>query len=168
MKSVTLIRHVKSDWSNIVSDFDRPVREDRIPDASLIAREVAGKNKPQYIVSSPAMRALDTARLLSTAWDYPEEKIATDRALYECAAKDILTVIRATDNKYDNIAIVCHNPAITDFVNQYSNKYLVNVPTTGAVHITFDTDDWAAISGNGKLNWILRPKELKGASVKAK
>ena len=124
MKSVILIRHVKSDWSNIVSDFDRPVREDKKEDASLIAQEMARKGSlPQYIVSSPAIRAVDTARLLAAAWGYPEDKIASDRSLYECAARDILSLIRETDHKYDSIAIVCHNPAITDFVNQYADKY---------------------------------------------
>jgi phosphohistidine phosphatase len=167
MKSVILIRHVKSDWSNLVPDFDRPVREDRKEDAVLIASEIAKKGiLPQCIVTSPAIRALETAKILCTKWDYPYENIATDRSLYECAVKDILALIRKTNHKYDIIAIVCHNPAVTDFVNQYSNTYLANVPTAGAVHITFDVSVWKDIKGNGKVNLVLRPKELKATRVR--
>jgi phosphohistidine phosphatase len=169
MKSVTLVRHVKSDWSNLVSDFDRPVREDRKDDAILIAKEITRKGAlPQYIISSPAIRALQTARLLCTQWYYPAENIFTDRALYECAARDIMDVIKAIDDEYDNIVIVCHNPAISDFVNQYSTTYLDNVPTTGAVNISFEVDHWKSIHLKGKLNWILRPKEIRGESRKVK
>jgi phosphohistidine phosphatase len=167
MKSVILIRHIKSDWSNLVPDFDRPVREDRREDALLIAKEITQKgNLPEYIVSSPAMRALQTARLLCARWDYPAENIATDRSIYECGPGDIFSLITRIDNQYSTIAIVCHNPAITDFVNRYSGTYLINVPTTGAVHITFDTQEWRNIEEKGKVNWVLRPKELKATISK--
>jgi phosphohistidine phosphatase len=162
MKSIILIRHVKSDWSNILSDFDRPVREDRKEDATLIAKEIASKKAiPQYVIISPAIRTLQTAKLLCAKWDYPPENIATEKSLYECTARDILALIKKTDQKYDSIAIVCHNPAITDFVNQYSDALIDNVPTTGAVRITFDAPDWKGINGKGKLDWILLPKEMK-------
>ena len=162
MKSIILIRHVKSDWSGFLTDFDRPVREDRKEDATLIAKEIDKKGKlPQYVLCSPAVRTLQTARLLCTKWDYPQEDIATDKSLYECTARDILAAIKKTDPRYDSIAIVCHNPAITDFVNQYSDALIDNVPTTGAVQITFDIPDWKSTNGNGKAKWVLLPKELK-------
>lgn len=167
MKSIILIRHVKSDWSNLLADFDRPVREDRKEDAALIAKEIARKKAiPQYVVSSPAIRTLQTARLLCAKWDYPHENIATDKSLYECTARDIFAVIKKTDQKNDSIAIVCHNPAITDFVNQYSDSLIDNVPTVGAVRITFDAADWRGINSTGKLDWILLPKEMKAKGDK--
>ena len=167
MKSITLIRHVKSDWSGFLSDFDRPVREDRKEDATLIAKEIAKKGKlPQYLLCSPAVRTLQTARLLCAQWDYPMESIATDKSLYECTARDILTAIKKTDPRYDSMAVVCHNPAITDFINQYSDALIDNLPTTGAVQITFDISDWKAINGKGKANLVLLPKELKARKDK--
>jgi phosphohistidine phosphatase len=162
MKSIILIRHVKSDWSNLVPDFDRPVREDRKEDALLIAKEIANKGKlPQYVISSPALRTMQTAKLICTKWEYLPEQIAPDKLLYECTARDILALIKRADQKYNSIAIVCHNPAITDFVNQYSDVHIDNVPTTGAIQITFDTKDWKGINDKGKADWVLQPKQLK-------
>ena len=162
MKSVIIVRHSKSDWSNVLSDFERPVRADRRADALLIAKEIAKKDcKPEHIISSPATRTYQTAETLAAHWGYAADDITTDSSLYECAAKDILTVIKNAHPDHDTIAIVCHNPAITDFVNTHSDSYLANVPTTGAIHITFDTDNWKDVKGKGKTMWILRPKELR-------
>ena len=162
MKSVILIRHTKSDWSNLLKDFDRPIRQDRKIDTILIAKEIAEKGTlPQQIISSPAVRTLQTAEILCTEWKYPFKDITKDKSLYECMANDILTVIQKVDDKFDAIAIVCHNPAITVFVNQYSNASIDDVPTTGAIRIDFDVEHWKDIKGNGKARWFIRPKELK-------
>jgi phosphohistidine phosphatase len=161
MKSVILIRHVKSDWSNLLADFDRPIREDKKEDALQIAKEIPRKGSlPDLIVSSPAVRTLQTAKFFCGKWKYPFEKVLQKKSLYECLAKDILTVINKAEDKYDSIAIICHNPAITDFARQYSDAYIDNIPTTGAVRIDFDVKHWKEIKDKGKLKWFLSPKEL--------
>jgi phosphohistidine phosphatase len=160
MKSVILIRHTKSDWSNLVEDFDRPIRQDRKEDAIHVAKEIEKKGKlPQYIVSSPALRTLQTAELVCSKWGYPFKNATIDKSLYECTAKEILLVIQNTEEKYDTIAIICHNPAITDLVNQYSDISIDNVPTSGAVQIDFDAEHWDRINEKGKAQWFLRPRK---------
>jgi phosphohistidine phosphatase len=162
MKNVIVIRHTKSDWSNARSDFDRPVREDRKEDACIIAKEILKKGAlPQYVIASPAMRTLQTAKLICAVWHYPLGKIVSNKTLYECTAQDIFTLIKKMDDKFDTIAIICHNPAITAFVNIYSDRYLANMPTTGAAYISFDVPYWKDIKDKGISSWILRPKELK-------
>ncbi len=163
MKSVILIRHVKSDHSNMLADIDRPIRNDRKEDAKEVAKDIKKRgDSPQHLICSPAKRTLQTASLLAHSWDYPEKKIAIAESLYECTANDILNLIKNTDEKFDTIAIVCHNPAITDFVNQYSDARIDNVPTTGAVKVDFGKGKWKEIK-TGKLNWFLSPKQLKAA-----
>ena len=162
MKTVILIRHVKSDWSNLLNDFDRPIREDKKEDALQIAKEIDKKSAvPELIISSPAVRTLQTTKLFCGKWEYPFKKVLQNKSLYECTAKDILAVINKADDNCDSIAIICHNPAITDFVNQYSDSSVDNVPTTGAIKITFEAKHWKDINGDGKVNWFLYPKGLK-------
>lgn len=162
MKSVILLRHTKSDWSNILPDMDRPIREDRKDDARLIAAEIVSKGAPpQHLISSPALRTAQTAKLLCTIWNHPAGEIAFEKKLYDCTAQDIISIIKKQDDKYDRIAIVCHNPAITDFVNLYADIRIDNVPTTGAVLITFDGKRWKEINVPGKLLWFLKPKGLQ-------
>ncbi|MCW3127814.1 MAG: histidine phosphatase family protein [Bacteroidetes bacterium] len=162
MKSVLLIRHTKSDWNSSPADFDRPIREDRKEDTRLIAKEIRKKGfKPDYIAASPARRTLQTAKIICDEWDYKFADIVQDRSLYESSTLEILSHLQGLDKKPKNAVVICHNPSITDFVNRYTNTGVDNVPTTGAVLITFDTDDWRSIDAGGKLEWFLKPKELR-------
>lgn len=162
MRSVLLIRHTKSDWTNTVADFDRPIREDRRDDARLIAKEIAKRGfKPDYIVASPAKRTLQTAKLICQEWDYKFADVVQDKTLYESTPYEIIQHLRSLSDSIANAVVICHNPSITYFINRYSDTYIDNVPTTGAALIHFDRDHWAEIGERGKLEWFLRPKELR-------
>lgn len=162
MKSVLLIRHTKSDWTNSIDDFDRPIREDRKDDARRIAQEIARRGyKPDYIASSPSKRTLQTAKLICQEWDYKYADIVQDKTLYESTAYEIISHLRGLDDTISNAVVICHNPSITNFLNRYSDTFIDNVPTTGAALIRFDKGHWADIGERGKLEWFLRSKELK-------
>lgn len=162
MKSVLLIRHTKSDWTNAVDDFDRPIRDDRKNDARLIAREIARKGfKPGYIAASPAKRTLQTAKLISQEWDYKYADIVQDKTLYESTPFEIIQHLRGLSDTIRNAVIIGHNPAITYFLNRYGDTYIDNVPTTGAALICFDKEHWQDIGERGKLEWFLRPRDLR-------
>ena len=164
MKILILIRHTKSDWTDLVPDFERPIRTDRQADTSLIAQTIAEhRSIPQHIIASPARRTMQTAQLLSHHWGMKQEHISMSEQLYEGAVKNILDTARHADEKMDTIAIVCHNPAITDFINRYSDARIDNVPTTGAARIEFDVVHWADVSVPGRLRWFLYPKGLRSA-----
>jgi phosphohistidine phosphatase len=159
MKSVILIRHVKSDWSNLLTDFDRPIREDKKEDAKSIAEMILKDNAvPQYMIASPAKRTRQTTKLFCKVWGIDKKQVEENPALYECTAQEIINAIQSADENYKRIAIVCHNPAITDFANRYSNANIDNVPTSGALLIEFDATYWKEINCPGKLLWFLYPR----------
>jgi len=64
MKTLLLIRHAKSSWENpYLSDFDRPLNKRGKHDAPLMGGILKEKNMiPDTIYSSPAVRALETAK----------------------------------------------------------------------------------------------------------
>jgi phosphohistidine phosphatase len=63
MKTVLIVRHAKSSWSNVdLVDFDRPLNERGKKDAPMMAeRMIQKKIKLDAIISSPARRARKTA-----------------------------------------------------------------------------------------------------------
>ena len=63
-KQLLLVRHAKSDWDNPkLSDFDRPLNSRGEKNAPEMAKRLLKKGLiPQQIVSSPAVRAITTAR----------------------------------------------------------------------------------------------------------
>ena len=161
MKSALLIRHTKSDWNSMPEDFDRPIRENRKDDARVIAKEIQKRGfKPDHIGASPAKRTLQTAKILCEIWGYKSSDIIKDRSLYESSATEIMDHLKSLDKKIKNAVVICHNPSITDFVNRYSDTMIDNMPTTGAVLITFDSADWPSIK-DGRLQWFLKHKELR-------
>jgi len=147
-KQLLLVRHGKSEWGNAhLPDFDRPLNPRGHRNAPEMASRIAYKDLiPELIVSSPAMRAITTARHFSQVWEIPEDRFQEEEDIYEANTTTLLKVVNGLDNKYDKIALFGHNPGFTDFANYLTNAGIYNIPTCGTVLISFDTDDWKEIS----------------------
>lgn len=129
---IVLIRHVKSDWSAEKTDFDRPIREDRKADVLKIAEALNARGvTPDMMISSPAKRTKQTAKLLAKTFDYVSSQIEYAESLYECTCEELWRVIQLPRPEVNSLFIICHNPAITDFINSYTNARIDNVPTCG-------------------------------------
>jgi phosphohistidine phosphatase len=147
-KQLLLVRHGKSEWGNAhLADFDRPLNPRGHRNAPEMASRLLNKQfTPQVIVSSPALRAITTARHFSQVWNIPENHLAEDPNIYEAGTKALLKVVNELDNQYDKVALFGHNPGFTDFANYLTNAGIYNIPTCGTVLIEFLTNDWKEVS----------------------
>ena len=75
MKTLYIIRHAKSSWSQAgISDFDRTLNDRGFFDAPLMGKILKEKNiSPDAIFTSTAKRALLTASILSKEIDFKED-----------------------------------------------------------------------------------------------
>lgn len=66
-KKLLLIRHAKSDWTEIgLKDFDRPLNERGLKNALEMGQRIYIKQLiPSKIISSPAVRAFSTAQIFA-------------------------------------------------------------------------------------------------------
>jgi phosphohistidine phosphatase len=157
MKTVYLVRHAKSSWENTdLADFDRPLNERGKIDAQRMGKRLKEKEiVPDIILSSPAKRALSTAKRIANAIGYDKEKIKTDRSLYHADEDELLNAIRSVNDKLDCIAIFGHNPGLTDFANSMNHQrspYIDNLPTCGVVAFSFAVASWRQIDfGKGEM-----------------
>ncbi len=144
MKTLTIVRHAKSSWKHReLSDRERPLNKRGQRDAPKMGERIAAAGiRPSLIISSPAVRAWTTARLIATALGYPVEFLQREPDLYLASLKDLLDVVAAQDNGFNNLMVVGHNPGLTDFVNYLSPGLTGNLPTAGVVSVTIDQDDW--------------------------
>ena len=144
MKTLTIVRHAKSSWDNPgLSDRDRPLNkrgERNAPEMGARIREHG--IRPSLIVSSPATRALSTARIIATEIAYPIEFLQRESSLYLASVDEILDVIAAQDEGFNNLMLVGHNPGLTQFANFLSPGLTNNLPTAGVVAVEIDRDDW--------------------------
>jgi phosphohistidine phosphatase len=145
MKTLLVMRHAKSDWeSGASSDFDRPLNSRGKNDAPEQGKEIKKRKLiPELIISSPANRALSTAKLASKEFDYNDE-ILLDEDFYFGNITDIVEKIKLTSNKINRIMIVGHNPTWSSIVELLSGKY-VEMKTASVAVINFETSKWSEI-----------------------
>jgi phosphohistidine phosphatase len=144
MKTLTLVRHAKSSWKDSsLADRDRPLNKRGKRDAPEMGRRiVAAGIRPSLIVSSPAVRAWTTAKVIASEIGYPREFLQRDSALYLASVNGILDVIASQDTGFNSLMLVGHNPGFTDFANYLVPGLTNNVPTAGVVSVELDTDEW--------------------------
>ncbi|MES2454021.1 MAG: histidine phosphatase family protein [Bacteroidota bacterium] len=163
-KQLLLVRHGKSEWGNEhLADFDRPLNPRGHRNAPEMAARLITKGlEPQFIVSSPAMRAITTAKHFAQVWDIPSNHLAEEPAIYEADTKTLLKIVNKLANQYDRIALFGHNPGFTDFANYLTNAGIYNIPTCGTVLIEFLISDWQEVShSTGSLVEFDYPKSAE-------
>ncbi len=159
-KRLILIRHAKSDWGNSdLRDFDRPLNKRGKTNAPEMAERLVNQQIiPDQIVSSPALRAITTAKVFASAWQISTEQIKLEPNIYEANVRTLLSIVNNFDHKHNQIALFGHNPGLTDLVN-YLAAHLDNIPTCGIVMLEFPFDDWQMISADtGKVLIFDYPK----------
>ena len=162
-KTLILVRHAKSSWKDsTLNDIQRPLNKRGNKDAPKMGDHMASKGlNPEVIYSSPGLRALTTARLISVKIGITPKDIKIDDKIYTFDSDELLQVVSKLKNKYDTVMIVGHNPAITDAANYLSGASIDNVPTCGVVVLKMDTDTWKNIYSNkATLERFDYPKKL--------
>ncbi|MDP9047934.1 MAG: histidine phosphatase family protein [Bacteroidota bacterium] len=158
MKKLLLIRHAKAEKDNAPKDIDRPLKYIGIQDAAFMADRLKDNSIiPEYILTSPALRAKTTAEIFADQFSLPEP--ALDKNIYEASEKTLLRMINKLSNEHNFIALVGHNPGIAYILLNLTGQ-VRDVHTCTVAMVEFDTDDWAEVSsGTGKLTYYSSPKE---------
>jgi phosphohistidine phosphatase len=126
-----------------MSDRERPLNRRGQRDVPLMARRLISKGgRPSLILTSPAVRARQTSRLLAQTIGYPVEFIQTEQELYLADPEIILDVVAGQDNTFTEIVVVGHNPGITELANRLGRAQIDNVPTCGMVRLESDIRSW--------------------------
>lgn len=155
MKDLILIRHAKSSWADAgQTDFDRPLNDRGKRDAPLMAIRLLEKGiRVQQVFSSAAKRALKTSRLMMETWNLDAQNITVFPELYLAPPEEIGAVISRSSDGYSSLALVAHNPGITEFINTLTENRLDDLPTCGMVGVRIHTDTWADWA-NAKKEWL--------------
>jgi len=146
MKTLFLVRHAKSSRDDpSLPDRDRPLDDRGKQDGQEMGKCLAKRDvKPDLLLSSPALRALTTAKLIAEEIGYKLKDIVVDDQLYASDADDLLAVIRALDRKLDRVMLFGHNPEFTDLANRLSSE-IIEMPTCAIVEFNFDTKAWSDV-----------------------
>ncbi len=146
MKTLFLVRHAKSSRDDpTLADRERPLADRGLRDAPRMGHRLAKRGaKPDAIVSSPALRAMATARLFAKELGFDRDRIVVEARLYATSADELLAVVRALDDRLGSVMLFGHNPELTDFAQRLSTT-IANLPTCAVAEFGFDTASWSAV-----------------------
>lgn len=160
MKKLILFRHAKSRWDLGVKDQLRDLEEIGIERTHKTAKYLNSilDFDIDFWQTSPAVRARRTAEI--TASYFPNHpNLNINEELYTFSFFDLLKQIKNIPDEYQSAIVFGHNEAFTEFVNRMGNRYLENLPTSGAAIFNFDSPNWRSIE-KGTTQTIIKPKEL--------
>ncbi len=148
MKTLILIRHAKSDWSDFSArDFDRELNERGKRDAPVMGQRLAARDiQPDAFVVSTACRAQETARLMTPALGFSIADIQWKDELYLASPSTMKSVIRQTADHVQTLALLAHNPGITELACQLAGTDISNMPTCGIITFELPVDRWAELN----------------------
>lgn len=163
MKTLYLLRHAKSSWGDsTVQDFDRPLNGRGRDAAPLVGRLIRERRlRVDLLLSSPAARARQTAELVKESAGLSAELLYDER-IYEADAARLLEVVTQTAEPAGALMIVGHNPGMEELLKILTGGEH-RMPTAALACVALDVDVWGKARGRaGRLEWLVRPKELAG------
>jgi len=142
-RTLVVVRHAKSDWSSAVPDDERPLAERGRRDAPAIGTWLAEHvERVDLVVCSPAKRARQTWQLAAAGLD-PEPPVRFDDRIYTAEPGGLLGVIDELPDEAGTVALVGHNPSLTDLVSLLSGQ--AHELKTSAVAVLCWTGSWADV-----------------------
>lgn len=148
MKTLFIVRHAKSDWSDeTLGDHDRPLNARGRREAPAMGRRLAERAvAPDLIVSSTALRARTTADALAEAIaPQGAASVQLDASLYATTATHLLETVASFGDAVRAAMLVGHNPEISELVRRLTRE-AVQLSTCAVAECRIDVEHWAELN----------------------
>lgn len=113
------------------------------------------------ILTSPAMRTMDTARILANRLDVKKDKIiATNHLLATGYADELVKEINEKYSEVENLALVGHEPYLSGLISVLlagESNISLTLKKGGVCHLSIDTLQYGKCAD---LKWLLAPAQL--------
>lgn len=160
MKRLILIRHASAEpTGESGDDFGRKLTESGHKELILLGNKLVHiKIIPDIIISSSAARALDTAGHIAGILGCAKTIIRHNKSLFQGPApQDFLKLLDDIGDDIGTVALVGHNPNMSEFGWYLCRKFHEIMPRASAAGFGFEKADWSSlIPGRGKLLFYLK------------
>eukprot|EP01029_Cantina_marsupialis_P009729 TRINITY_DN225516_c1_g2_i2.p1 TRINITY_DN225516_c1_g2~~TRINITY_DN225516_c1_g2_i2.p1 ORF type:complete len:160 (+),score=17.28 TRINITY_DN225516_c1_g2_i2:103-582(+) len=145
MKELYILRHAQKDTINNYSyDYDVPLTKKGEIDAHTIGEKLKEKNiSPDLIISSPAIRARETAEIVAKEISY-DKNIMYNEVIYQAFLNEIIESISYTYDTVNSLMVVGHNPSLTALAITFAD-FKEEIKMGNIVKIRFNCDSWISI-----------------------
>ncbi len=162
-RTLYLIRHAKAeDASAYQRDHDRALVPEGIMAVARIGHYLHEKGiKADQLLSSTAIRAKDTAKVVAEQLGMSPDAIVLNADLYDGGARAYLAAVNALPADYTSVMLFGHNPDISYFAEFLTHQPVGELDKGAVAAIRFDNLDWAEVSGRtGTLAFYMSPSDL--------
>ena len=129
IRELLILRHGKSDWDAHMDDLHRPLTDGGKRSAQRIGTWLMRQRLvPDYVISSPAVRALETARKACKAMGRSARDIIEEPGIYLASRRAMVAELEQCPEKTRRVMLVGHNPGLEDLL-KYLAGSTVSVPS---------------------------------------
>ncbi len=164
MRTLIISRHGKAkEPRENQSDLLRELSPRGLRDIKVIARELLKKDLvPGLIVTSPAIRAVETARELAKIMEVSGSWVITRDSMYGNFSNEIFQFIETIGADQNIVLLVGHNPSLLILIEYLSGVILESYPTLSTLVLDFDVERWSELTEKkGILRKLFIPSELR-------
>ena len=168
MKTIYLVRHAAAAKGKPKSpDMKRVLSKKGRKEAVKMAKKPKKNGRlPDLLISSPAKRAMQTARVFAKAIKYPKDKILLNKTLYEAnnasSNGTLLEDVRSMDDQFQSVIVFGHDPLLTEFAHYLRKDFTEALPGCAVVRFDFNNISWTKVTaGRGILKFFDYPHRKK-------
>ncbi len=164
MKRVVIVRHAKSVPYGYDDDFNRDLKDRGKNDADRVSNELQKKGiKADAMISSPAKRAIKTARIFAENLSFNNKNILQNQDIFDgLTTSEFLDLIHDLPEDVETAFFFGHNPGFYYFVNNLSKNFNGDMPTCSTVGIDFDVNSWSEVEArSGNIAFQIVPRMFK-------
>ena len=146
-KTLILVRHGKSSWADSdLTDHDRPLNKRGIEDAPRMARRLVKRGDlPEVIVTSSALRALETAKAFASKLEIETGAVLVEPKIYGAGVDQLIELIHGFDDAVRGVLLVGHNPTLTELSHRLTGEELGDLPTCAVVTLRVGSGSWRSV-----------------------
>jgi phosphohistidine phosphatase len=168
MRTIILLRHGKSSWSDpTLADFDRPLA----PRGRRAAKRIAGymrerKVRPALVLCSPALRTRQTLEAIEPSLRGSTVELVPE--LHAASAQELLERLQAVPGSIGSVMLIGHNPGLEQLALLLASRgaglarLVEKFPTGALATLAVEGDSWAALEpGDAELVDYVVPRDLE-------
>jgi phosphohistidine phosphatase len=168
VRTLILLRHAKSSWSNpALADLDRPLA----PRGKRAAKRIAGymreqKIRPALVLCSPSRRTRQTLEAIEPSLRGCPVELVPE--LYAASAEELLERLQAVPGSIGSVMLIGHNPGLEQLALLLGSrgaglaKLAEKFPTGALATLAVEGDSWAALEpGGAELVDYVVPRDLE-------
>ncbi len=135
-RELLLLRHGKAEKSSEGNDFDRAISDPGKRGAQRVATWIWRNDLiPGYVISSPAARALETARKACKAMGMGPQGIVQDQRIYDATTSALLRVLGDVPHSARRVLLVGHNPGLKKLISYLDGENEAPLPKAALARI---------------------------------